>query len=268
MNEVFSYTGVLFNGRDASAVEDVLAVEETLRISINDVPFTITMRSPGSEEDLVTGLLFTEGIYRSAGQPMMEVTERNESGVITAMNIRIPEDELLKSFEGSRSIASASSCGLCGKTELEELIAQTPRNFVMEPSLIASCFEKVSQQQLAFQKSGGTHAAGAFTRTGDVLCVREDIGRHNAVDKVIGALIRAGKLQEADGVTVSGRISYEIVSKAMNAGIPLLASVSAPSGKAVQTAMEAGMTILAFCRNERFTAYTNPQRLLLNEFKS
>lgn len=268
MNEVFSYAGVLFNGRDASAVEDVLAIEETLRISINDVPFTITMRSPGHEEELVTGLLFTEGIYRSAHMPEMEVTEKNRDGVITAMNIRIPENDLLKTFEGSRSIASASSCGLCGKTELEELIEQTPRSFTMQPSLIALCFEQVGKQQLAFQRSGGTHAAGAFTRNGEVLCVREDIGRHNAVDKVIGALIRAGKLHEADGMTVSGRISYEIVTKAMGAGIPMLASVSAPSGKAVQTAMGAGMTILAFCRNERFTAYTHPERLQLNDIKS
>ena len=118
-------------------------------------------------------------------------------------------------------------------------------------------FDQMSEKQRSFKLSGGTHAAGAFTADGKMLSIREDIGRHNAVDKVIGDLIYAGRLEEAECLTVSGRISFEIVSKAISAGIPYLASVSAPSTLAVNMAQESGMTLMAFCRNHKLTVYSN-----------
>ena len=177
------------------------------------------------------------------------------------MDVRIQEDYLLKPFAGNRSIAASSSCGLCGKVSFEETITSASRKFILEAVAVERMFERVAEQQVAFKVSGGTHASGAFTRAGELMLVMEDIGRHNAVDKVIGALLLNGRLGEADCITVSGRISYEIISKIMHAGIPVIAAVSAPSSKAIETADAAGITLMAFCRPGKLTVYTHPERL-------
>ncbi len=259
------FNGQLFTRGQFSAVEDVLPVEEALQITVNDSPFTVTMRSPGNEKELIRGLLFTEGITgENLPEFAPEVRERNEAGEITAMDIRIPEGFILKDFTGMRSIASSSSCGLCGKVSFEEEITAATRQFRLNPSRLAAFFTQVSEHQQAFKASGGTHASGVFHRSGKMLSVMEDIGRHNAVDKIIGDLLLSGRLHEADCITVSGRISYEIVSKVMKAGIPVIASVSAPSSKAIETADCAGITLMAFCRNEKFTVYTHAHRIKLD----
>lgn len=256
------YSGILFHRGEFSGVDDVLPVEEVLSISINELPFTITMRSPGYELELIRGLLFTEGIV---GEILPEfspvVKSRSLTNVITAMDVSVPDDYLLKPYTGQRSIASSSSCGLCGRTTFEEEIVSSAKMFRMEPEMISTLFDKVAEQQVDFKASGGTHASGVFDRNGRLLSMMEDIGRHNAVDKVIGDLILKGTLQEADCITVSGRISYEIVSKVMKAGIPVIASVSAPSSMAIETAEAAGITLIAFCRNEKLTIYTHPERI-------
>lgn len=259
------FSGHLFARGQFSGVEDVLPVEEALQITVNDIPFTVTMRSPGNEKELIRGLLFTEGITGEV-VPGFEpvVRERNLSGEITVMDVRIPEEYLLRDFSGMRNVASSSSCGLCGKVSFEEEITSTARQFKLHPDLIGGYFDQVVVHQSAFNASGGTHASGAFSRSGQLLLVMEDIGRHNAVDKIIGGLLLNGRLQEVDCITVSGRVSYEIVSKVMKAGIPVLAAVSAPSSKAVETAAAAGITLLAFCRSEKFTVYTHPHRVEMN----
>ncbi len=260
--DIKRFKGLRIQRGTLAGVEDALPVEEALRISINDIPFTVTMRSPGNENELIRGLLFTEGITGEIVPDFEpEVRECNQSGEITAMDVRIHEEYLLKSFEGSRSIASSSSCGLCGKVSFEEEITTAARRFRLDPARIEAMFEKVAQQQETFRASGGTHASGVFTRNGGLLMVMEDIGRHNAVDKVIGALLLQGRLGLADCITVSGRISYEIISKIMHAGIPMIASVSAPSSKAIETAEAAGITLMAFCRMDKLTVYTHPGRL-------
>jgi FdhD protein len=253
------YDGLFFNDGKFSKVEDVLSVEIGLSISINGTPFTVTMQTPGQEKDLVRGLLFSESIYRDLEiHPDMKVAEFDEDTYITAINVVIPEEKILKEFAGSRNVMSASSCGLCGKTSFDD---ETPiilqNEDVIEPEAIGAMFDLMSERQKSFQLSGGTHAAGAFSLEGKMLSIREDIGRHNAVDKVIGDLIDGGILHEAKCLTVSGRISFEIVSKAISAGIPYLASVSAPSTLAVDMAQEAGMTLMAFCRNHKLTVYSN-----------
>jgi len=258
------YDGFFYKQGNFSPVKDLLAFEEVLSIAINDVPFTITMRTPGNEVELVRGLLFTEGIYRDLeNHPHIENVETNVDGYITKVNVILPEEKLLKSFSGTRNITSVSSCGLCGKTELDELSSDflTVNEEVLDPTFVEKLFAEMRVHQNAFDQSGGTHAAAAFNFKGELLEVQEDIGRHNAVDKVIGALINKEKLKEALILTVSGRISYEIVSKALTACIPILASVSAPSTLAVETARQSGMTLLAFCRNDKLTVYTHPERM-------
>ena len=265
------YDGFFYKQGSFSPVKDLLAFEEVLSIAINDVPFTITMRTPGNEVELVRGLLFTEGIYRDLeNHPHIEKVETNVDGYLTKVNVILPKEKLLKSFSGTRNITSVSSCGLCGKTELDELSSDVlPMNEeVLDPSFVEKLFAEMRVHQNAFDQSGGTHAAAAFNFMGELLEVQEDIGRHNAVDKVIGSLINKGKMKEAVVLTVSGRISYEIVSKALTACIPILASVSAPSTLAVETARQSGMTLLAFCRNDKLTVYTHPERMMaLNVLK-
>lgn len=264
---VKKYNGLLFRDGQFSTVRDTLSVEIGLSISINGIPFTVTMQTPGQEKDLVRGLLFSESIYRNTDvQPIMKVTTFDEEGYITAMDITIPEEEVLKDFAGSRNVMSASSCGLCGKTSFDEVEdIQLHSKEIIDPEVIGNMFDRMSEKQQSFQQSGGTHAAGAFTLDGKVLSIREDIGRHNAVDKVIGDLIHRGQLDQAMCLTVSGRISFEIVSKAISAGIPYLASVSAPSTLAVDMAQQAGMTLMAFCRNNKLTVYSNAGQVQQDE---
>ncbi len=256
---VKKYNGLFYKDGKFSPVRDILSVEIGLSISINDVPFTVTMQTPGQEKDLVRGLLFSESIYRDLNaHPKLEATGISEEGYITAINLVIPEHLILKDFAGTRNVMSASSCGLCGKTSFDDE-AQTRiiNTEILDPALVGHMFDQVSEHQSSFQQSGGTHAAGAFTMDGTMLSIREDIGRHNAVDKVIGDLIYSNLLHEAKCLTVSGRISFEIVSKAISAGIPYLASVSAPSSLAVDVAEAAGLTLMAFCRNHKLTVYSN-----------
>jgi len=261
------YKGLFYNDQKFSDVEDFLVVEVALSIAVNSVPFTVTMQTPGSELELARGLLFTEKIYQSTTEhPEIKVIGYNEHGFINALNVIAPEHLILKDFAGNRNVISSSSCGVCGKTELDDLgstlLAPSEQ---LHPSLVEQMFDMVSEKQKAFQQSGGTHAAGAFTVDGKMLCVQEDIGRHNAVDKVIGYLVQNNLLQQAECLTVSGRISYEIVSKAIEAGIPFLASVSAPSSLAVDSAQEAGITLMAFCRKNKLTVYSNPHQILTNQ---
>lgn len=255
------YNGVLYNGITFSKLEDVISIEVPLSIAVNGIPFTVTMQTPGNEKELVRGLLFGENVFRSQKvQPKIDIIELNKAGHVAAVNVVIPAELVLKDFAGTRNVISSSSCGVCGKTSLDdEECISISNTEILKAEIVPEMFEKVSVGQKNFQKSGGTHAAGAFTIDGELLVLQEDIGRHNAVDKVIGYLINTNLLHKAKCITVSGRISYEIVSKIKSAGIPFLAAVSAPSTLAIDNAEEAGITLMAFCRNNKFTIYSNPQ---------
>jgi len=262
------HTGLFYNNGKFSGVEDVLAVEESLSIAINGEPFTVTMRTPGSEDELVRGLLYTEEVYRDSDNLFIEIITTSGKGYVTEINISIPKDKILKDFAGSRNIISASSCGLCGRTSFEDTKTLQTISEIgkLDPGKVYGLFEKMSQHQIDFKESGGTHASAAFTLDGELLDIREDIGRHNAVDKVVGGLIFKNNLHLAKILTVSGRISYEIVNKALSAGIPFLASVSAPSTMAIENAKAAGMTLMAFCREQKLTVYTHAERMIQKEF--
>jgi FdhD protein len=262
---VQKYHGIFYQDNNFLQVQDKLAVEVPLSIAVNQVPFTVTMQTPGNERNLVRGLLFTENIIRDATWiPELEICERNTTGCITAVNVNISPELVLSDFSGKRNLISSSSCGLCGKTSLEDQNIDLVQNQdFLKVERVHDMFLKMRQHQNDFMQSGGTHAAGAFDIEGMLLSVQEDIGRHNAVDKVIGDLLITGKLSKAKCLTVSGRISYEIVNKVISAGLPFLASVSAPSSLAVDMAIEAGITLMAFCRNNKFTIYSNPQQITL-----
>ena len=266
------YKGVFFNGTEFSSLEDSISVEVALSIAVNGVPFTVTMQTPGNEMDLARGLLFTENIISDQNaQPIIEVLTKNEEGHITSVNVKVPKDLVMKDFANTRNVISASSCGICGKTSLDDLEMENVKNTeLLKADLIPQMFEQVSAGQKDFKLSGGTHAAGAFDIHGKMLTLQEDIGRHNAVDKVIGYLLNHNLLRTAKCITVSGRISYEIVNKTKAAGIPFLAAVSAPSSLAIDNAQESGITLMAFCRNSKYTIYSNPQQVELgnNQFLS
>lgn len=263
-----SFPGLFYNDGKFSSVEDILADEESLSIAINGEPFTVTMRTPGFEEELIIGLLFTEEVYRDNNADFkIEIKKKNSKGFITEVNVIIPVNKILKDFKSSRNLVSASSCGLCGRTDFEDTITKNKitESIFIDPSMLEGMFAEMSKHQEAFRLSGGTHASAAFDITGKMLAIYEDIGRHNAVDKLVGALIIKQILPQAKFVTVSGRISYEIVNKVLSAGIPVLASFSAPSTMAVENAKESGMALMAFCRNKKLTVYAHPERIIQNE---
>lgn len=258
--------------RDADfSVEDTLTVEESLKITINGAPFTVTMRTPGREDQLVRGLLFTEDIYKDLEtNPVLKIRDKSPAGYITWIDVKIPAEKVGAGIANNRSIMSVSSCGICGKTELEKVgegKTGLEEMDILDPNAVAEMFAKMNAEQEVFRKSGGSHASAAFSMDGILLAMEEDIGRHNAVDKVIGSLILNKKLKEAKCLLVSGRISYEIVSKSFVAGIPFLASVSAPSSMAVEMSDKFGITLMAFCREDKLTAYSHTDRLKKSEEK-
>jgi FdhD protein len=259
------YQGKKFEGNSATNVVDSLTVEEALQININGEPFTVTMRTPGDDVALVRGLLNSEGVIKDHDfTPDVILKNENKNGIVTIVDLIIPEDKLGSGYSNSRSLLSVSSCGICGKKELEELsfigkVLDEKKS--VDISTVKEMFDKMQRVQSAFQQSGGSHAAAAFSFTGKLLCSMEDIGRHNAVDKVVGDLLVSKSLKEAACITVSGRISYEIIIKAFKARIPILCAVSAPSTLAVDFAKELGITLLAFCRENRATCYSHPHRI-------
>ena len=259
-----NYQGKKFNNNNIDKIVDALTIEEALQININNKPFTVSMRTPGNDIELVRGLLHAEGVINNIDFiPEISLKKENDNGIVTIVNVNIPEKELGEGYSNSRSLLSVSSCGICGKTELSDLafIGKTiDDNNKIDIELIHSLFNKMNNFQYDFRESGGTHAAAAFTLNGKLLCAMEDIGRHNAVDKILGKLINNQELNDAKIMTVSGRISYEIIIKCFKARIPFLAAVSAPSSLAVDYAKELGITLFAFCRDQRATCYSNTQR--------
>ncbi len=252
------YQGEKFQNGSANIVEDYLSIEEALQININKAPFTVMMRSPGDEIDMVRGLLHNEDIYTELEDISIEIINKNELGYVTELNVDIKPSYLGKGYLSSRSLLSVSSCGICGKRELGDLSVEGTKLVDVDFSvdLIEKMLVAMQSKQLSFSKSGGSHAAAAFDKFGTIITSKEDIGRHNAVDKVVGSLIRQSKLNNAVFISVSGRVSYEIITKAFRAKIPVLIAVSAPSSLAIDFAKELGVTVFAFCRNGKSTRYS------------
>lgn len=265
MKTTISQIGVRLDNKETREVDDILTVEEALQININGKPYTLTMRTPGQDEFLVRGLLFTENIATKNQQTIsIHLNEDKASGLVYSADVLVSPDDINYNFLYERTLYAGSSCGLCGKRETDDIVVEGPPLISDESigiSLLMSMFDQMNRQQATFNRTGGSHASAAFTSSGELLALQEDIGRHNAVDKVIGQLLLSGHMDNAFCLVVSGRLSYEIVTKTYRAGIPILAAVSAPSSLAVQTADRLGITLAGFCRDNRATVYSTHHRI-------
>jgi FdhD protein len=249
----------------ARRVEDYLAAEEPLEIRVGSRPLTVTMRTPGHDRELAAGFLWTEGLIDSPAQ--IASLHQQEAGPGASGNVVQVElrDRLLQPAELQRNFFAASSCGICGKASIESIrvrgLRAPNRELRIAPEILCELPARLRAQQSTFDRTGGLHAAALFDASGALLEVREDIGRHNAVDKIVGWAMLAGKLPLREHVLmVSGRGGFEIVQKALAAGIPVVASVSAPSGLAVKLAREMNLTLVGFLRGRRFVVYSGEER--------
>lgn len=238
-------------------ISEDLVVERALQIIVNDREFSMTMQTPGDERYLIRGLLHAEGVKHNSFLEYEQTEKENK----TIADVKII---CAKEIINNRTLISTSSCGLCGKTNLDDLfeeIEPVTKDIYLSAIEIQSIYQKITPQQTLFNITGGCHAAAAANEQGQILCVFEDIGRHNAVDKVIGYLLENNLLEQAVTLTVSGRISFEIIQKCARAKIPFLCAISAPSSLAVETAEKWGLTLAAFCRHDRATFYTGLHRI-------
>jgi len=237
--------------------QDVVAVEEPLEIRIGGTPVAVTMRTPGHDEELALGFALSEGL-RPAGARLPDDLAAN------TVELDAPGFDPARI---ARSFYTSSSCGVCGKGALEAVAVEAPRvesGLELPASLLAQLPDRLRASQAAFEATGGLHATGLFDERGELLCLREDVGRHNAMDKVIGWAFGSELLPLARNVLcVSGRLSFELVQKAAVAGCPLLVAVGAPSSLAVELARDRGVTLCGFVRGGRLNVYSEPWRIAL-----
>jgi FdhD protein len=249
------------------SVQDLLAAEEPLEIRVGNVPLTVTMRTPGHDLELAAGFLLTEGIIESAEQIAALRQVAGENGARSNVVEVELNDTDFDAKDLQRNFFAASSCGICGKASIDAIrvrdLHPLDRGLRIDPEVLVRLPEILSAEQAVFSRTGGLHAAALFDASGQLMAVREDIGRHNAVDKIAGWALREGHLPLARNILlVSGRGGFEIVQKALVAGIPILASVSAPSSLAVKLARELGLTLVGFLRGRRFVIYSGEFRLV------
>jgi FdhD protein len=245
-------------------VRDSVAAEEPLEIRVRGRPISVVMRTPGHDDELAAGFLLTEGIVRAASDILgIEPCPRSEPGNV--VNVRLAPMVHVDFERLSRHVFASSSCGLCGKATIEAVRGQFPpveSGVRVCASVIAGMPVRLRESQATFARTGGLHGAGLFDERGELLIAREDIGRHNAVDKVIGhALLRGWTGMERTVLMVSGRASFEIMQKAAAARVAVVAAVSAPSSLAVSFAEEMNQTLLGFVREGRLNAYAHPERI-------
>ena len=265
-------------GQDCRKRTDDLAVEEPVEFRIvaeeNGRPvrhsIAITMRTPGNDFELAAGFLFSEGVvaHKQAIQDIRHCGDATEASRANIVNVLLAPGTPFDPSKFTRNVYTTSSCGVCGKTSLEMLRAVRPSplegNFVLDRAFFLDLPEKLDRSQDLFPRTGGLHATALFDIKGTLLRIHEDVGRHNAMDKVIGGLFLDGLLPASETVAmVSGRASFELVQKAILAGIPVLAAVGAPSSLAVEMAREFRMTLIGFLRDGRFNIYAGEERVAL-----
>ena len=253
---------------------DQVAAEEPLQLSLDGKPLSIVMRTPGNDLELALGLLWAERVIRAlddVARVRISAEAQEDEPRVSLANDLVESNQVdiyLRSSGGrrpERSFLATSACGVCGATTVVSLALDFPR-LADGPTVGAPVLPRLSdrlrEQQRIFESTGGLHAAGLFDTGGELELLREDIGRHNAVDKIVGRALLDGRLPLARSVlAVSGRAGYEVVQKAVAAGIPILAAVGAPSSLAVATAERFGMTLVGFLRDDRFNVYTAPERI-------
>jgi FdhD protein len=245
------------------SVSDRVACEAALEVRLHGEPFAVIMRTPGADRDLVAGFLFTEGVLTRAADVL--TIDPGQPDVVD-VTLAPGRATILPALVGTRrQVAMNSSCGMCGRRTLEPLdVGGTPLavDWQVDPAVLVGLPAALGEAQPVFAETGGLHASALVDRAGRLVASAEDVGRHNAVDKLIGRMLLAGRLPLSDLVLfVSGRSSFEIVQKAFLAGIPLVAAVSAPSSLAINLARQTGVTLLGFVRAGRFNIYTHEARV-------
>lgn len=251
--------------RGTSNRPDVTAAEEPMEVRIDGEPFAVIMRTPGADHDLVAGFLFAERVIRSVADIDSMTRGADSYNVMDVRLVDARARELASGPDVRRRVVMNASCGLCGRLTIEALRADAPAlaaEWTIPASVIAGLPQTLRRAQAVFDETGGLHAAGLFGRSGALEIVAEDIGRHNAVDKIVGRMLRGGRVPLGQSILfVSGRTSYEIVQKALLAGIPVVGAVSAPSSLAVELAEDAGVTLLGFVRGSTFNIYSCARRI-------
>jgi FdhD protein len=254
---------------------DTLAAEEPLEIRVGPAagpkrPLAVTMRTPGDDLDLAIGFLLTEGFIRDAAdvRTAQLCAGDNEPNTYNVVDVTLADHVPAPEVDPARNFYTTSSCGVCGKASIDAVRIKSRFTVEVdetgvEAAVLAELPDRLRRAQKTFASTGGLHAAGLFTPGGDLVVAREDVGRHNAVDKIIGWAVRSERLPLTGHVLmVSGRASFELAQKASMAGIPILAAVSAPSTLAVELADEVGMTVVGFLRNPTMNVYTRPDRVV------
>jgi len=282
------------HGQGYEEIRDALVVEEPLEIRLNNIPLAVVMRTPGHDFDLARGFLLTEGILQGA-KGKAQSAERNVMGhtdfnflpfaachlhidhardelgleIPNVVNCRLPEISETEISGWQRHIFASSSCGICGRASIDRVRIEAP---VLKASwqiffpILQNLPEKLRQHQTTFSSTGGLHAAALFTAHGEIIALREDIGRHNAVDKILGwAMRQEFPALENSGLLVSGRLSFELVQKALLGGISIMAGISAASSLAAELADESGMTLVGFLRGDTAVIYSHPARIRFPE---
>jgi FdhD protein len=251
---------------EVAKFEDYLVGEEPLEIRIGTRPITVTMRTPGHDLELAAGFLLTEGVIKGAEQiaRLRHVATRTHKRNVVEVNL--VRGTAIKSAQLQRNFLTTSSCGLCGKTSIDAVrvrgITRPNPHIRIRPDILCLLPDALLSAQTLFGRTGGLHAAGLFDTTGKLIALREDVGRHNAVDKLIGWALVEKRLPLKESVLlVSGRGSFEIVQKALVAGVPVVACISAPSSLAVQLAWEFNLSLIGFLRGRRFVLYTGEDRV-------
>jgi FdhD protein len=249
---------------------DLVAVEEPLEVRVNGAPFAVIMRTPGRDRELAAGFLLAEDVIRGSHEAGLiaycddpDIAARENTLNVTVTGEAV--DRLVLRLGERRQVTMTSACGLCGRRTIESLRARVPTvdgRWSVRVDVVRALPAALRRAQAVFDATGGLHAAGLFTLDGMLELAAEDVGRHNAVDKVVGRRLLEDRLPlDRSMLVVSGRASFELVQKALLAGIPLVAAVSAPSSLAIELAEEAGVTLCGFVRGDAFNVYTHPQRV-------
>lgn len=257
-------------GADAGPRHDHVAVEEPMEVRVNGAPFAVVMRTPGADRDLAAGFLLAEDVIRAGDEiGLIEYClDSDDEGRGNVLNVTVTGTAVTRlddRLSNRRQVMMTASCGLCGRRTIESLRVRVPSvegDWSVPAAVIGSLPTALRQAQRVFETTGGLHAAGLFDLDGRPIRTAEDVGRHNAVDKITGRMLLEGKLPLSRTILqVSGRTSFELVQKALLAGIPMICAVSAPSSLAIDLAREAGITLCGFVRGGSFNVYANPQRI-------
>ncbi len=265
MNKSESVTITKLVGNDTQQMQDLVAVEEPLQITVDGVPIAVVMRTVGDDTDLVMGFLVTEGIVDS----VVSVRRIDLEQKLNHALVFLEDDVQVDLAKLQRNLYSASSCGICGKASIDEVFLNIKKPldepdggkfFITKENLIEAT-NRLKGSQDVFAQTGGLHAAGLFNRDGELLIIREDVGRHNAIDKVIGRALTDGINLSDVVLQLSGRVSFEVVQKALMVGIPLVSAISAPTSLAIDFAKRGDLTLVGFMRGDKMNIYSGSDRI-------